>query len=288
MKKLAARDFSDLLQVSMSSKNYTTPSQFTKQCSIPVFDGLLPEPHNSLVLELLFTLCHWQALAKLRLHTEDTRRIFKGVTTDLGECIRKFESTTCTKFDTKELPKETRARERRAAQSRQSNKPHSSTSNSTQQKSKRIKQLKQDTYKHHALGDYPEMIGEYGTTDSYSTEPVKFLLPFFEYLSQHYCLFIIHHSSQGELEHRKPKASYKRTSKKNFTRQIARNERRRTRLRRILLRVNPDALHDADGGARIFESHHHIGKSQNDYLHIGTFLRKHAGDPAIKVWLLKL
>jgi hypothetical protein len=29
--------------------------------------------------------------------------------------------------------------------------------------------------------------------------------------------------------------------------------------------------------------HHHIGVSQNHYEHIGTFLQKHSGDPAISV-----
>lgn len=29
--------------------------------------------------------------------------------------------------------------------------------------------------------------------------------------------------------------------------------------------------------------HHHIGKSQEHYEHIGTFLRAHAYDPAVKV-----
>ena len=31
------------------------------------------------------------------------------------------------------------------------------------------------------------------------------------------------------------------------------------------------------------EAHHHIGKSQDHYSHIGTFLQAHAEDPAIKV-----
>lgn len=31
------------------------------------------------------------------------------------------------------------------------------------------------------------------------------------------------------------------------------------------------------------DAHHHIGKSQNEPEHIGTFLSKNAGDPAIKV-----
>jgi hypothetical protein len=31
------------------------------------------------------------------------------------------------------------------------------------------------------------------------------------------------------------------------------------------------------------EPHHHIGVSQNQYEHIGTFLRTHNGDPAVNV-----
>ncbi|KIM59741.1 hypothetical protein SCLCIDRAFT_83123, partial [Scleroderma citrinum Foug A] len=39
LKRLVARDFEDILQ-----------------CSIPVFVGLLPDPHNMQVLHLLFVL----------------------------------------------------------------------------------------------------------------------------------------------------------------------------------------------------------------------------------------
>ena len=35
-----------------------------------------------------------------------------------------------------------------------------------------LKNLNLSTYKYHALADYPDMIREYGTTDSYSTQTV--------------------------------------------------------------------------------------------------------------------
>ncbi|KIK32452.1 hypothetical protein CY34DRAFT_45100, partial [Suillus luteus UH-Slu-Lm8-n1] len=54
MKKLAARDFEDLLQ-----------------CVIPVFEGLLPKEHNGIVLDMLFDLAAWHGYAKLRMHTDD-------------------------------------------------------------------------------------------------------------------------------------------------------------------------------------------------------------------------
>ena len=38
---------------------------------------------------------------------------------------------------------------------------------------RRTKTFNLDTYKYHSLGDYAEHIRQYGTTDSYSTEPVR-------------------------------------------------------------------------------------------------------------------
>jgi hypothetical protein len=40
---------------------------------------------------------------------------------------------------------------------------------------RRPKTLNLNTYKHHALGDYSATIRKYGTTDSYSTEPVSLM-----------------------------------------------------------------------------------------------------------------
>src|SRR5882762_12004525 len=89
-------------------------------------------------------------------------------------------------------------------------------------------------------------------------------------------------SAQMELEHRTPKARYKRTDKKKFIRQLARIERREARLRRVRARL------PGNGGleeqvAKTPQEHHHIGVSQNHHEHIGTSLRRNAGDPAIKV-----
>ena len=61
------------------------------------------------ILRLLFLLCHWHGLAKLRLHTDETLNIFEKVTRDLGDCIRSFASDTCPHFTTKELAREAEA-----------------------------------------------------------------------------------------------------------------------------------------------------------------------------------
>ncbi|KIK19797.1 hypothetical protein PISMIDRAFT_106967, partial [Pisolithus microcarpus 441] len=63
MKRMTAHDSEDLLQ-----------------CAFPVFEGLLPEPHNSSVLELLCTLCHWHGFAKLHMHTDETLRVMDDLT----------------------------------------------------------------------------------------------------------------------------------------------------------------------------------------------------------------
>ena len=83
------------------------------QCIIPVFDGLLPEPHNRSILRLLFTCAHWHGLAKLRIHTDSTLRTLDEMTVSIGTEFRAFTTKTCTAFDTRELSHEMEARKRR-------------------------------------------------------------------------------------------------------------------------------------------------------------------------------
>jgi hypothetical protein len=80
------------------------------QCAIPVFDGLLPEPHNTAVLQLLFVAAHWHVLAKLRLHNDYTLDILELVTGSFGELLCGFSNETCPAFPTRELQKEYNAR----------------------------------------------------------------------------------------------------------------------------------------------------------------------------------
>jgi hypothetical protein len=62
---------------------------------------------------------------------------------------------------------------------------------------------------------------------------------------------------------------------------MAQIERRQARIRRIRAKNFPDKKPDAV--ANDPDVHHHIGKSQNNPEHIGFFVQKHSGDPAIKV-----
>lgn len=138
---------------------------------MPVFDGLFPEPHNSAVLKLLFTLCYWHGLAKLRMHTDETLQIMDDVTVSLGRELRAFSTHTCPGFPTRELRREAESRMRR----QQKSQLHTSSQKSSQTASRQPKTLNLQTYKLHALGDYVSSIRRYGTTDSYSTQLVRTL-----------------------------------------------------------------------------------------------------------------
>ncbi|KAI0083358.1 hypothetical protein BDY19DRAFT_858286, partial [Irpex rosettiformis] len=155
LKKLGARDFEDILQ-----------------CSIPVLEGLLLEPYNSTVLDLLWTLTTWHALAKLRMHTTTTLKHLTHTTTALGRFLRQFKEHVCTHFVTKELPRESAARD---VQIRLASDTQASPSNVTMPSGAvpRVKTFNLNTYKLHALGDYVETIKTFGPSDNYSTQTVS-------------------------------------------------------------------------------------------------------------------
>jgi len=157
-----------------------------------VFDGLLDTENNAIVMELLFELATWHALAKLRLHTESTLRALEGSTTRLGTALRKFASTTCEKFETRDLPSEEAARGRRKAATR-SKKKTTTASKKAKTKGKkrqrtpnleaRLRRFGLSSYKPHALPDYAKTIRILGTTDSYSTQTVHtFFVLLFTYI----------------------------------------------------------------------------------------------------------
>ena len=89
MKKLAGRDFEDILQ-----------------CAGPCFEGLFPCSINSQIQDLLFTMASWHAFAKLWLHTNNSLDVFWGLTTAFTWQIRHFASKVCPKFDTVQTPSE--------------------------------------------------------------------------------------------------------------------------------------------------------------------------------------
>ncbi|KAG2337032.1 hypothetical protein BDR05DRAFT_895865, partial [Suillus weaverae] len=119
-------------------------------------ENLLPKDHNTMVLDLLFDLATWHGFAKLRQHTEDTLDCFDTATIVLGQTIRKFNQTTCAHYHTTELPHKHAARSRRKSKLASQN-LNSNLVNKVMSRLKR-KRLNLNTYKYHALGDYPDTI----------------------------------------------------------------------------------------------------------------------------------
>jgi hypothetical protein len=164
-----------------------------------VFDGLLPEPHNSAVLDLLFVMAHWHGLAKLCMHHDVTLDIMELLTISLGRLLRLFRDVMCPAFKTKELRREAEARaqcklrkERASHQcpsniqvespdasrsvteapagSQPSPRPTpgwqgSSVSHPQARTSQCWKTFNLNTYKGHSYGNYVRTIQQYGTMD---------------------------------------------------------------------------------------------------------------------------
>lgn len=214
LKQMAARDYEDLLQVSCAA-----------------FEGLFPEPHDRLINELLYTFSVWHALAKLRMHTEETIRLLDQVTTALGAITRKFVDTTCEEFRyvARELKHEIAARGRRRAAARASvrskgkqkvtEQEDSSSDDENEQEERNMEPprkrrrkegltLNINTFKFHSLGHYVPQILRTGPAD-------------------------LSTSQRGELEHCRAKDHAERASNANKTEGVARREARERNVRRI-------------------------------------------------------
>ena len=75
-------------------------------------------------MELLFLLADWQALAKLRLHTERTLDMLRNITRSLGITLCAFQKHTGTTYETRELPREAASRVRREMKASQKREKH--------------------------------------------------------------------------------------------------------------------------------------------------------------------
>ncbi|KAG2067451.1 hypothetical protein BDR04DRAFT_1120444 [Suillus decipiens] len=221
-------------------------------CSIPIFNGLLPEPYNMIVLKLLFNMAHWHGLAKLRMHSDLTLDIMDQVTTMLGSQFCTFNVQVCSVYDTHKLQQEVEACKQHFA--KQAAKYYAlqkgkQTAHAVLQGTRceedhtatnlyHTKLFNFQMYKFHAVGDYVSTIRQYGTCDSYSTEP-------------------------GELEHHLLKARLAFVTSA-------------TELLCVLISNWKSYIATSPG------VHHHIGLLQKSPIHIGTFLHSHQGDLAIK------
>lgn len=79
----------------------------TMQCSIPAFYGIFPDADdNSRIQKLLHVICEWHALAKLRLHTDQTLALLEETTIAVGVEFRHFSRNICPEYATIETGRE--------------------------------------------------------------------------------------------------------------------------------------------------------------------------------------
>ncbi|KAJ7649427.1 hypothetical protein DFH06DRAFT_1282942 [Mycena polygramma] len=260
-------------------------------CSIPVVEGLLPEPWNTEILNVLFTLAEWHTLAKLKLHTDTTIGLLGTATAGVGRLLRRFKAVMCPEFATQELPSEEAARGRRQVKKAGlgKGKGRAAAVAAAAKTTTKAKEYNLETYKFHSLGYYMPSILWFGTSDSYSTQP-------------------------GELEHRRVKRFYARTNKNKAVRQMTQLERRETTAVRIAIRGQVNAQrHVAKKSSKTGAStpkkkaqpyvsfaeseslpyttpkdHHHISPSTNLSFHLSSWLNTNRDDPAVKDFLPKL
>ncbi|KAG5219501.1 GLOBIN domain-containing protein [Salix suchowensis] len=283
------------------------------QCIIPVVEGLLPEPHNSILLDLLFITAYTHGLCMLCMHTMETLHLLEAATIEFGKHVRKFADITCAAFNTTELPKETAARMRR--QARKDHLPTASTAGNVQTAGTvettesgpasttaaavpcppqtmdpmvtKMRTFSLSTW------HYVDVIHDYGTTDSYTTQLARFNFPVNVLMLT------------GEVEHRRAKTGrYMRTSKKNFEEQMAAMDIRDQRIRNIEHKLqlhdvrqsqlteptsnSPSKFDEDSESPSNVNTHHVIGISQRDYIDIGPWLLRNQADPATKDFLPRL
>ena len=148
-----------------------------QKCAMPVFDGF----HNNDIQSLLFTTAEWHTLAKMCLHTDSTLAWLDESMKAFRKQIRRFQSHTCSFFDTQELPQEEAACSRRQKKKKVSinltnPSPRAPVPSTATPAGTRKKNFNLILIKLHALGDYVKTIKTFGTTDSYSTQPVWMFL----------------------------------------------------------------------------------------------------------------
>ncbi|TRM55442.1 hypothetical protein BD626DRAFT_596884 [Schizophyllum amplum] len=235
-------------------------------------------------MDLLFVLATWHALAKLRLHTPTTLNDLDKETSTLGKVARQFKSVVCSAFQTKELPRETAARARRATavsskrnatksrinvgkgKARAATDDENEEQGDTISKSPRAKDLNINTYKFHALGDYVDSIKRFGPTDNTSTQT-------------------------GESEHRRVKRFAPRTTHKDYEAGISKHVQREALVNSMQEKLASLSERKKRTGPSLDEGnsqpispldHHAVAVSQKNFLDIDDWARANRDDPAVK------
>jgi hypothetical protein len=125
-------------------------------CELPVFEGIFPEEDDEQIQKLIWDRLVFHGYAKLRMRTDSTMETMESALLDLGNSLRHIVEAACPNFDTRELPREHRARIE-----------HQKRSSGTKQY--QVKKYSPSTAKTHALEDHMQTIRERGALDGLST-----------------------------------------------------------------------------------------------------------------------
>ncbi|KAI0647705.1 hypothetical protein C8Q79DRAFT_999321 [Trametes meyenii] len=265
MKQFAAHDFEDALQ-----------------CFIPVVDRLLPEPHNGIVLDVIFLSAQLHGMHKFHLHTESSTRLADAALTEYGKALRRFKRVTCAAYNTVELQKELAARVRRLARHHAPIPPPRTAPAEVQGRSQaQIPQGQADPGARLHRADASAPVSSTITTATACLHGAA--------RKKEYSLNTFKLHSLGDY------------TKKNYTTQLAQIERREEHLHRITSALNTATplANDAHQGAWSTSDseelapfsewdHHHIAKSQKHRVHLSHYVYQHRGDRAVQDFICKL
>jgi hypothetical protein len=162
----------------------------------------------------------------------------------------------------------------------------------------RRKDLNLSTYKYHALGDYPDLVSRFGTTDNSSTQTVC-------HFSKIHIIDLLLISAQGELQHKVIKRRYARTNKKKFVSQLARAEARERFIQRFARRLtNRETQSQVSGKRRTrrkkragtegdeddavssttLVTRYNIADTSREAINVVEWVYANRTDPAMEVW----
>lgn len=121
-----------------------------------------------MVLDTLFIVALWHGFAKMKMHTDISIQILRGLTAELGRVMRQYKRKVCSHFHTQETPTEYNCRMHRLTKQGEQ-----SMLNADNRRSRTVKKEYNDnTYKYHSLGDYVDAIIRFGATPSLSSQTV--------------------------------------------------------------------------------------------------------------------
>ncbi|KAI0038329.1 hypothetical protein FA95DRAFT_1232934 [Auriscalpium vulgare] len=254
MRKIAARDFEDILQ-----------------CAIPCFEGLFPDEHDGDITNLLYTLAYWHGIAKMRMHTDPSIQVQEDVTSALGVRLRHFSNVTCQAFNTKETDREYAARVRAEARRGPTSQPRPSASEG----GRRLRTFNLRTIKTHFLGYYAPSIRYSGTTDSASTQIGE------------------HEHRRVKARYARTNYRQANSQIVNMDVRESRFRSMADELQQIGIDVPGIPPRPAESGASplaegLPSDHHHIAVSQKTPIHLRDWRAEHPNDPALAVFVPQL